>query len=503
MNSYNINSEKIDGHDLLRMGWESGPELGDAIKRGNCLIESGMSKEDILSMDEFKNPPQKEVLFPSKNPKDLSIAMEPETKSNSTNYNYVISQMTELMKMPRILRGAVMPDACPSSGDKANITVGGAIVGDNAIFPGAHSADICCSMFISFFTSKKEISEMMDDLQSVTRFGRGCREEKDWVYHSILEECKSYKDNIFLKGNEKEAYAYMADQGDGNHFSYIGQVYVSQKFVDELVKNGYVLGSHLQRFIGKKVYALVSHHGSRGLGSKVYKRGMKEAEKYCKKICKNVPKSALFLDYNTDIGSEYWDALQHIKRWTYANHQSIHNLFLNKSATYIMGNLWNEHNFVWKRGDHFYHGKGATPAWGHFDGKKRFGIIPLNMGREILIVLGNDNEKYLSFAPHGAGRNVSRTTINRNFEISKGVFDKDKVKKSIEEQTKGLDIRWYCGNPDISETPMAYKDPSKVKKEIEKFELAEVISEVKPLGTIMAGDQPKPWENKRKKNKKM
>ena len=497
MNLYNTKN-KINGHDLLRIGWQSGPELGEAIKKGNSLIDSGMSKESVLSMKEFKNPPQKTFLRPSKYSKELSIAMEPERKSNSTNYNSVVSQMTELMKMPRILRGTVMPDACPTSGDKANITVGGAIIGDNAIFPGAHSADICCSMFVSFFTSKKGISEMMNDLQSVTRFGRGFREEKKWVYHSILEECNNYKYNTFLKGNERVSYAYMADQGDGNHFSYIGQVYITQNFVDELIKNGYVLGSHLQKFVGRNIYALVSHHGSRGLGSNVYKKGMKEAEKYCKKICKNIPKSALFLDYNTDIGHEYWDALQHVKRWTYANHQSIHNLFLNKTATCILGDLWNEHNFVWKRGDHFYHGKGATPAWTHSNGKKRFGIIPLNMGREILIVLGSDNDQYLSFAPHGAGRNVSRSSINRDFEISKGILNKGKVNKSIEEQTKGLDIRWYCGDPDISETPMAYKDPNKVKKEIEKFELAEIISEIKPLGAIMAGDQPKPWRAKKK-----
>ena len=35
-----------------------------------------------------------------------------------------------------------MPDACPSGGGRATIPVGGGIEVENAIIPGAHSADI-------------------------------------------------------------------------------------------------------------------------------------------------------------------------------------------------------------------------------------------------------------------------------------------------------------------------------------------------------------------------
>ena len=57
--------------------------------------------------------------------------------------------MTELMRTPKIIAGAVMPDACPA-GPKGTIPVGGIAVSE-AIHPGMHSADICCSMAISVY----------------------------------------------------------------------------------------------------------------------------------------------------------------------------------------------------------------------------------------------------------------------------------------------------------------------------------------------------------------
>ena len=62
------------------------------------------------------------------------------------------------------------------------------------------------------------------------------------------------------------------------------------------------------------------------------------------------------------------------------------------------------------------------------------------------------------------------------------------------ESTSGLDIRWFYGKADISETPIGYKPAAQVKEQIERFNLAQVIAEIQPLGCIMAGDSgPPPW----------
>jgi len=124
------------------------------------------------------------------------------------------------------------------------------------------------------------------------------------------------------------------------------------------------------------------------------------------------------------------------------------------------------------------------------------------MGREILIVLGADKPSALSFCPHGAGRNQSRTATLRPFRDEDGNVDPTRVRQVLEETTRGLDIRWYSGTPDLSESPIGYKDATKVKEEIARHGLASVVAEIKPLGCIMAGEPgEQPWQRARRLKK--
>lgn len=186
-------------------------------------------------------------------------------------------------------------------------------------------------------------------------------------------------------------------------------------------------------------------------------------------------------------------------RWTQANHQSIHARFLERTGAERVTEFGNEHNFVWKRGDQFLHGKGATPAWKDEAGRPLLGLIPLNMAAPILVTLGRDNADFLSFAPHGAGRNQSRTATLRQFRKANGDLDERSIQRAIDEATRGLDIRWYYGKGDLSESPVGYKSASQVRGQIEQFGLADIVAEVTPLGCIMAGDAgPAPWKRREK-----
>jgi RNA-splicing ligase RtcB len=239
---------------------------------------------------------------------------------------------------------------------------------------------------------------------------------------------------------------------------------------------------------------LVTHHGSRGLGAQLYKRGQKAAEKHTNKIAKGIPKAAAWIDFDTEVGEEYWQALQYVGRWTKANHQSIHARFLERCGGERVTEFGNEHNFVWRRGNQFLHGKGATPAWKDDAGNPLLGLIPLNMSSPILMVLGRDNEDFLSFCPHGAGRNVSRTATLRPFKNKDGELDEERVAAAIAAATEGIDVRWYYGKSDLSESPLGYKSAAQVKEQIQHFGLADIVAEIEPLGSIMAGDTgPAPW----------
>ncbi len=425
----------------------------------------------------------------------FSEAISPANELERKNVEKVRCQMRQLLRTPVISSGVILPDACPVSAEEAVIPVGAAVVAENAIIPSAHSADVCCSMYATFYEKRSSIASELDDLKSVTNFGPVPRPLEEAVHDPVLDE--DVWGNPFLKGLQIRAGMHIADQGDGNHFAYIGEMKVTPALIGVLKITGYTeLAESLESAdpcASRTVRVLVTHHGSRSIGANVFKRGQIAAEKHTAKVARDIPKAASWLNAKSDIGRDYWDALQYISRWTLANHKAIHHRFLEKIEGEPIAQLGNEHNFVWKRGDLFYHGKGATPAWKDELGRPKLGLIPLNMAEPILLVLGADNEKFLSFAPHGAGRNISRTALMRKFPKP------EDQERQLAESTKEIDARWFSGVPDLSETPVAYKNAAEVKRQIGEFGLAEVIAEIRPLGCIMAGHIDKPWLSRKDK----
>ncbi|CAN5319673.1 hypothetical protein BH23VER1_BH23VER1_31630 [soil metagenome] len=471
----------LSGKDLVDAGWPEGPVIGELLARARFLEEEKgiVDRKYLLKLlrRHIPVPLPKLAMRPPAEAAPLAEAIVAVGAEEERNVGAVRRQMGELLRAPLVRAGAVMPDACPVGGGTAVIPVGGVIAVENAIVPAAHSADICCSMFATFYRCDRPTGEQLDALAGSTRFGPGGRDESDLVHHPVLDE--PVWENRFLNGLDHKARIHMADQGDGNHFAFLGEVGAAGDAIPGLAHGRYRV--------------LVTHHGSRGLGSALYKRGQAAAVKATAKAATGIPPAAAWLDARDPEGAEYWEALQYVSRWTRANHESIHARFLERLGGIAPdATLGNEHNFVWRRGDLFLHGKGATPAW---DGQ--LGLIPLNMAEPILLVAGSDNADFLSFAPHGAGRNISRTALMRQFRDRKShQLDAAAVAASIAASTAGLDVRWFCGSPDLSETPIAYKDAAAVRAQIARFGLAEVIAEIRPLGCIMAGGSGrlKPWE---------
>ncbi|MFT6320606.1 MAG: RNA-splicing ligase RtcB [Granulosicoccus sp.] len=269
------------------------------------------------------------------------------------------------------------------------------------------------------------------------------------------------------------ARKHLGTQGDGNHFLFVGKS----------AKTGNTM--------------MVTHHGSRGVGAMLFKRAMKIAERFRKKLSPKTLKQNAWIPFETEEGKEYWKALQIIREWTKQNHICLHEATAKKAGAKVENRFWNEHNFVFKDGDLFYHAKGATPLDKKFmpdiTGPR---LIPLNMAEPILIVEGETTANNLGFAPHGAGRNMSRT----NHRKSKG---ETSIQTIFEEETKGLDVRFFSNEIDITEFPSAYKNAATVRNQMDEFGLGEVIDEVMPYGSIMAGNYKinPPWKVRRDKKK--
>ena len=470
---------EIKARDLIAAGWHEGRRLGAALRRVRDLESSGLPRPDVLARLEQEFPKQLPVILPRHEPSPLAEAIEVESPAEVASVATARARMQELLHMPVVKRGVIMPDACPTGGGPATIPVGGAIEVENAILPGAHSADICCSMFASFFPANHPVGEMMDHLQKTTHFGPGGRPRGYQMTSAVLEE--PVWDNPFLTGLRSRAQDFMGTQGDGNHFAYLGRVEFTEAQRAALESAGQ---TGLAEWITRREGAfnvLVTHHGSRGLGADVYKRGHLAARQWCDENAKDIPGGAVWLPGDSPEGRDYWEALQYVGRWTRENHAQIHAAFLRRLGQRALVQIGNEHNFVWKRGDTYLHGKGATPAWRAGTGQPLPGLIPLNMAREILLVLGSDNDQFLSFCPHGAGRNLSRIAMLAPYKDADGNLDPARVRQTLAETTGGLDIRWFCGAPDLSESPPAYKDATKVKAQIARFNLATVVGEIQPL----------------------
>jgi tRNA-splicing ligase RtcB (3'-phosphate/5'-hydroxy nucleic acid ligase) len=483
----------LNKEDLVMAGWPDGPEIEILLVAARIMEERGIRDTNyILKKLRRDFPPPDSKLRLRDHALPLSEAITATCRLDEQNIGAVRRQMGELLRVPVVTAGAIMPDACPAGNAPATIPVGGIVAAERAILPAAHSEDLCCSMRASFFRSHAPTKEIMDALQSCTRFGAGGRSPDEWVDHPVLRE--EVWNNPFLQGLERHAAMHLADQGDGNHFAWLGEIAFSRQQLATLSNVGHAdLARALESGDGPwKV--LVTHHGSRGLGAHVFKRGLKAAEKHTAKVAHAIPEAACWLDADSEEGRNYWEALQYVGRWTEANHQCIHEALVTKLACNAAASVWNAHNFVWRENDIYYHGKGATPAGIDPSGRPLLGLIPLNMAAPILLVIGRNNRRFLGFAPHGAGRNVSRRALIKPWRMKDGNLDADLIDSLVAGQTQGIDVRWWHGKADPTELPFAYKTPEQIKQQIRDFDLAEIFGEIQPLGCIMAGDPgPQPW----------
>lgn len=479
--------DTITGNDLLKAGFVSGSVLGKALSYSKTLLSEGWSPEmAIREATRLFKGSEVEKLRLRAEALDVKVACTIDNDEEMSNLELSLNRIREISKVPVVERVALMPDNCPSGGEWGSIPVGGAVVTEHCILPSVHSADINCGMCLSFFETRDGAKRLTSTLGESCLFGPFPAPKERQVSHPVLDE--GVWSNPFLQGLEEEARIYLGTQGDGNHFSSLGVVAVSNSLLETLEDSGnYELIEALRPYRGRTLHTLVTHHGSRKLGAMVYRRGIKQAEKYTSTIADGIPKNGCWLDTRTEEGNSYMMALDYVGRWTEANHEVVHERFLVAAGARKIARLSNHHNAIWRHSGKIYHGKGATPAW-RVDGRPQIGIIPLNMGSEILLVKGLDNDRFLSFAPHGAGRNKSRTALKSSFvNPDTGQEDPDLIRQSIGDTTSGLEIVWASGQADISEAPVAYKPAAKIKEELLKYGLASVMEGISPIGCMMAG----------------
>jgi tRNA-splicing ligase RtcB len=304
----------------------------------------------------------------------------------------------------------------------------------------------------------KRRRELLGDvLEKNTRFGIGAswRQPK---HHEVMED--DWKQTKFLNDLKDIAWRQLGTSGSGNHFVEFGEV----TFQDGA--EGIEPGTYT---------AVVSHSGSRGPGSKVAMRYSRLASELHPDLPGKL-KHLAWLNLDSELGQEYWEAMQLMGRFASANHHVIHKGILRTLNSSALFQVENHHNFAWKEihdgKELIVHRKGATPA-----GKGELGYIPGSMTAPGYLVEGLGNDTSLRSASHGAGRKMSRkkakNTITRH--ALKGMLKES----GVELLSAGLD-----------EAPHAYKDIDEVMKS--QHELVRKIAKFQPRIVKMAPEGERP-----------
>ena len=364
-----------------------------------------------------------------------------------------LKQMDNACSLPVAVAAALMPDAHTGYG----LPIGGVLATENAVIPYAVGVDIACRVMISVFDYpyKKilgEAQKLERILEDNTRFGMGAS-FKDKRNHSVLDE--DWRVTPITAELKDKAWSQLGTSGTGNHFAEFGTLDLTST-CDGLEPGTY--------------FALVTHSGSRGAGSKI-------ANHYCrvaKEKHPNLPKYLSHLAWLSmeEDGAEYWEAMQLMGRYASANHHVIHDSIGKSLGARKLMQVENHHNFAWREKhlgkEVIVHRKGATPA-----AKGVLGYIPGTMVDPGYIVEGLGNEQSLFSSSHGAGRKLSRKKAKLSTTYS--ALNKVLREKGVTLLSAGLD-----------ESPHAYKDIDAVMRQ--QADLVRTIGRFTPQIVKMAAD---------------
>jgi tRNA-splicing ligase RtcB len=219
---------------------------------------------------------------------------------------------------------------------------------------------------------------------------------------------------------------------------------------------------------------LFLHSGSRGVGNKMAQHFIKIAQQQCER--RFIPLPDRDLAYLVEGEPEFWDYIKHL-RW--AQHFAL----LNREemmarvedcffkwvgdAPEISQTVNCHHNYTEQErhfgSDVWLSRKGAISAQAG-----EWGLIPGSMGTRSYVVQGKGNALALNSAPHGAGREYSRSKARKTFTVD-------------DLRARMGDIEYRDTEAFVDEIPDAYKDIDVVMRDAAdlvevRYELSQIVN---------------------------
>ena len=363
-----------------------------------------------------------------------------------------VQQMKNACDLPITVCGALMPDAHQGYG----LPIGGVMATDNAVVPYAVGVDIACRMKMTVLdmppaalTGRQH--RLRNAIEQETRFGVGVSftprrrhdvMDRDWSLAKVVA------------GLKDKAHDQLGTSGAGNHFVEFGTLTLDRA----------ELGLEARVYL-----ALLSHSGSRGAGATIADHYSKLAMKRHPELPRELTHLA-WLGLDSDLGQEYWRAMELMGLYASANHELIHRSIARNLGAEVLADIENHHNFAWVEThggrEVVVHRKGATPA-----GRSAIGIIPGTMATPGYVVRGRGNADSLNSAAHGAGRRMSRSAAKR--QLTWHDAKQFLTERGVTVISAGLD-----------EVPMVYKDIETVMDA--QRDLVEILARFDPKLVKMA-----------------
>lgn len=359
-----------------------------------------------------------------------------------------MEQLRNISELPFLFKHvAVMPDCHLGKG----ATVGSVVATQGAIVPACVGVDIGCGMIA--VKTKFKRSDLPADLSKI-RIGieRRIPLSAGKFNEKITESAQKRID--YLKSRAKVDYSGIDSKweyalgtlGSGNHFVEIT--------VDE----------------EDSVWAFL-HSGSRGIGNKIACKHIEIAQGLMEKWHITLKdKDLAYLPEGTQEFDDYIRDMRWAQEFAFLNREEMMDRVLTELSYSLYGEDGHQvemeverinchHNFT-QRENHFGQNVWLTRKGAIQASEGTLGLIPGSMGTKSYVVRGLGNPMSFNSAPHGAGRNFSRTEARRRFTMA-----------DLEKAMEGKE--WRKTDAFIDELPGAYKDIDLVMenaKELVKIE---------------------------------
>lgn len=336
---------------------------------------------------------------------------------------------------------ALMPDAHWGMGS----TVGSVIPALGVVMPAACGVDVGCGMSatrtqltMADLPNLPPLAELRHHIEREVPVSMGKYRQE--MSSTARQRAHTLQLTAEKQGVDPDSYSpnwrmQLGTLGSGNHFIEV--------CADE--------GDRLWVFL---------HSGSRGVGNKIAMHHVKIAQKQCARWHIQLPHKDLA--YLPEGDAEFWAYIKDL-RWAQAFAAANRAEMVDQIVACLA--MWSgaqvaaeeiitcHHNYTEKERhfgkDVWLTRKGAINAE---EGKR--GLIPGSMGTRSYVVTGKGCRAAFNSAPHGAGRNLSRTEARKRFTTDQ-----------LAEAMKGIEWRSENAEAFLDEIPGAYKSIDQIMED--------------------------------------